>query len=138
MTSSVIQITTRKLLVQVKHSVSAVKSNKDFVETVQAAWRDFNSESFDTNCDRIALVTANISPKNRTAIAKLNTQAWSSSDAADFTDTRIYQSRFISTATKEIFETIRDLITRSRIREKNQTQILCGCFSRRFRADIRP
>lgn len=103
----------RKLLVQVKHSVSAVKSNKDFVETVQAAWRDFNSESFDTNCDRIALVTANISPKNRTAIAKLNTQAWSSSDASDFTDTRIYQSRFISTATREIFETIRDLITES-------------------------
>lgn len=103
----------RKLLVQVKHSVSAVKSNKDFVETVQAAWRDFNSENFDTNCDRIALVTANISPKNRTAIAKLNTQAWSSSDASDFTDTRIYQSRFISTATREIFETIRDLITES-------------------------
>ena len=103
----------RKLLVQVKHSVSAVKSNKDFVETVQAAWRDFNSESFDTNCDRIALVTANISPKNRTAIANLNTQARSSSDASDFTDTRIYQSRFISKATREVFETIKDLITES-------------------------
>lgn len=103
----------RKLLVQVKRSVSAVKSNKDFVETVQAAWRDFNSENFDTNCDRMALVTANISPKNRTAIADLNTQAWSSSDASDFIDTRIYQSRFISKATREVFETIKDLITES-------------------------
>ena len=114
----------RKLLVQVKHSVSAVKSNNDFVETIQAAWRDFNSEDFDTNCDRIALVTANISPKNRTAIAKLNTQAWSSSDASDFTDTRIYQSRFISTATREIFETIRDLITESNKGEEPDTNTL--------------
>lgn len=101
----------RKVLAQVKHSVSAVKSNKDFVKTVQAAWRDFNSENFDTNCDRMALVTASISPKNRTAIANLHTQACSSSDAFDFTDTRIYQSRFISESTREVFETIKDLIT---------------------------
>lgn len=101
----------RKLLAQVKHSVSPVKSNKDFVETVQAAWRDFNSENFDTNCDRMALVTASISIKNRTAIMDLNTQARSSSDASDFIDTRIYQSRFISKTTRKVFETIRDLIT---------------------------
>lgn len=94
----------RKLLVQVKHSVSAAKSNKDFVETIQAAWRDFNSKGFDTNCDRIALVTANITPNNRNAIAYLNTQAWSSSDASDFIDTRIYQSRFISKETRDVFE----------------------------------
>lgn len=103
----------RKLLVQVKHSVSTAKSNNDFVETIQAAWRDFNSEDFDTNCDKIALVTANISPKNRNAIADLNTQVRSSSDASDFTDTRIYQSRFISKATREVFEIIKDLITES-------------------------
>lgn len=101
----------RKLLAQVKHSVSAVKSNHDFKETVQAAWRDFNSEHFDISRDRIALVTADISPKHRNALSDLNAQAWASSDASDFTDARIYQPRFMSDSTREVFETIKAIIS---------------------------
>ena len=54
----------RKLLGQVKHSISVTKSDESFHEVIQAAWNDFNNpEVFIKDKDKIALIT---SPLNRT------------------------------------------------------------------------
>ncbi len=118
----------RKLLIQIKHSVKAVKSNKDFKETVQAAWKDFNSELFDLNRDRIVLVSGNISPDHRKAMMDLNTQARSSSDESDFLNTRINMPRFLSSKTKDVFDAIKEIITDLNPNEKLDISVLWPFF----------
>lgn len=52
----------RKLICQVKRSVSVTKSNKDFSEFLRAAWKDFhNSSMFTQGKDAIALMTGPLS-----------------------------------------------------------------------------
>jgi len=45
-----------KLLTQIKHSISVIKSDKNFCETIKNAWEDFNNSEFEVN-DKIALIT---------------------------------------------------------------------------------
>lgn len=52
-----------KMACQIKHSIIATEKDKTFQEVICAAWNDFNKEDFDRDCDRIALVTAQISNK---------------------------------------------------------------------------
>ena len=48
----------RKLLCQVKHSISFTKGNKLLEEVLHAAWQDYNEPSlFEKSKDKIALVT---------------------------------------------------------------------------------
>ena len=46
-----------KLLAQVKHDVSLTATDRTFAKVIQDAWRDFSSDDFDTDTDRIALIT---------------------------------------------------------------------------------
>lgn len=52
----------RKMLGQIKHSISITEKDKVFGEVVQAAWNDFNNASlFDKNSDVIVLITGPLS-----------------------------------------------------------------------------
>ena len=50
----------RRLLVQIKRSFNLQPSNKAFTKTIEDAWGDFTSPSFNKSCDRIALVTGDL------------------------------------------------------------------------------
>ena len=48
----------RKLLIQIKHSINVAERDKEFNESIQAAWKDFNNaELFDKKKDKIAIIT---------------------------------------------------------------------------------
>ena len=70
-----------KMLCQIKHSITATEKNKIFQEVICAAWNDFNKEDFDRDCDRIALVTAQISNKAQQSLRFLHAEAIGSIDA---------------------------------------------------------
>ena len=50
----------RRLLVQIKRSFNLQPSNKAFTKTIEDAWGDFTSPSFNKSCDRIVLVTGDL------------------------------------------------------------------------------
>jgi hypothetical protein len=51
----------RKILAQIKHSISITENNSMFREVIQAAWNDFNGDLFSTGKDIIALITGPLS-----------------------------------------------------------------------------
>lgn len=51
----------RKIHVQIKHSISITKNHPVFGEVMQAAWNDFNNDSFSKGNDSIALITGPLS-----------------------------------------------------------------------------
>ena len=51
----------RKMLAQIKHSISITENNKIFREVISAAWSDFNGCDFSKNEDIIALITGPLS-----------------------------------------------------------------------------
>jgi hypothetical protein len=52
----------RKILVQVKHTITITQGDKIFRDVIQAAWKDFNnSDLFNKNKDVIALITGPLS-----------------------------------------------------------------------------
>lgn len=52
----------RKLLCQMKHSISITQSNSEFSEVIQSAWNDFNNPRiFTKDKDRIALISGPLS-----------------------------------------------------------------------------
>lgn len=59
----------RKLLGQIRHSVRITKSNVDFGQVIQAAWRDFNNPKlFTKGRDIIALITGPLSTTDTTDV----------------------------------------------------------------------
>lgn len=50
-----------RLLGQIKHSIEITANNSIFGEVIQAAWSDFNRQSFSSGKDAIALITGPIS-----------------------------------------------------------------------------
>ncbi|MDN7245574.1 ATP-binding protein [Planococcus shenhongbingii] len=52
----------RKILAQIKHTISITKNNSVFCEVIQAAWNDFNNKDlFNKETDAIALITGPLS-----------------------------------------------------------------------------
>lgn len=52
-------------LIQSKRTIKFVKSDSDFVETIQAAWSDYNSSSFDKSGDCLVLATGPLRETDR-------------------------------------------------------------------------
>lgn len=50
-----------KLLIQIKHSVTFSKTNREFRKILDSAWRDFNNPEFNVEKDSIALITGQLS-----------------------------------------------------------------------------
>lgn len=93
-----------KLLAQVKHSIAITKSNKNFLESIKAAWHDFSNVGlFDQETDAISLVTG---PLRSTDVEVRTILEWArhSEDARDFL-TRVNQTK-LSSNTKRVKLTV--------------------------------
>ena len=86
----------RKLLCQVKHSISVTKGNTTFAEVIQAAWLDFNNETlFRKGKDLIALVTGPLSSTDISGLGYLIEQALHVKEYEEFF-LHVNQSKFSS------------------------------------------
>lgn len=75
----------RKLLGQIKHSISITRRNAQFGEVIGAAWRDFtNPAVFTQNKDVIALITGPLSATDTRNVQWLLNQARRTTDAGEF------------------------------------------------------
>lgn len=71
----------RKLLGQVKHSISITKKDVMFGEVIQAAWNDFNNSNvFSKHKDKIALITGALTKTDTEVVWLLNHARTTSSD----------------------------------------------------------
>lgn len=99
-----------KMLCQIKHSITATEKNKIFQEVICAAWNDFNKEDFDRDCDRIALVTAQISNKAQQSLRFLHAEAIGSIDAEAFME-KIDMPVFSNDDNKKMLAAIKECIS---------------------------
>ena len=75
----------RKLLGQVKHSISITQGSSVFAEVIQAAWNDFNNPRiFDKGKDIIALITGPLSATDTHNVQWLLNQARHTKGADEF------------------------------------------------------
>jgi hypothetical protein len=95
-----------KLLGQVKHSISLTKGSKLFGDVVQAAWSDFNKDTFIEEIDAIALITGPLSATDTNDVRNLLRQAKYSENAEDFLR-KIELGKFTSNKQREKMEAFR-------------------------------
>lgn len=75
----------RKILGQIKHSISITKNDKVFGEVIQAAWNDFNNSSlFTRGKDTIALITGQLSATDVNDVRTILEWARQSENADEF------------------------------------------------------
>ena len=75
----------RKLLCQVKHSMTFTEANDVLEEVMQAAWSDFcNSKIFNKNKDAIALITGPLSATDSSSVLWLLNQARYTNNPEDY------------------------------------------------------
>ncbi|OGQ01326.1 MAG: hypothetical protein A2026_14675 [Deltaproteobacteria bacterium RBG_19FT_COMBO_46_12] len=76
---------TRKILAQIKHSISITEGNKIFGEVIQAAWTDFNNHRFFTKSrDIIALITGPLSATDTSDVRTILEWARHSENSGEF------------------------------------------------------
>ena len=102
----------KKLLCQIKHSITISSRNKTFQEVIASAWSDFKKEEFDKNNDQIAVVVAQISSSAQKSLRFLHAQAISAVDEIDFLN-RVEQPLYSSADNKKAFDTIKECIVKT-------------------------
>jgi hypothetical protein len=96
----------RKLLGQVKHSISITQGSPLFCEVIQAAWNDFNNpQVFARNKDIIALITGPVSATDTHNIQWLLNQARHTKNVEEFFR-NVQQSNFSPSKSTEKLEVI--------------------------------
>lgn len=97
----------RKLLGQIKHSISFTESDSVLAEVVAAAWRDFNNPSvFTKGKDAIALITGPLSASDIASVRSLLEWARSSESAPEFL-TKVDTAKFSSGTKRAKLKAIR-------------------------------
>ncbi|WP_447969321.1 hypothetical protein [Nitrospira sp. M1] len=87
----------RKILGQIKHSLSVTENNKIFGEVIQAAWNDFNNASlFSRGKDVIALITGPLSVKDVNDVRTILEWARHSENAEEFIQKKVKRAKFSS------------------------------------------
>ena len=99
-----------KLLCQMKHSLSATKSDSEFQSVIAEAWKDINNPMFNKETDRIALITGFIAKDHVRALREIHAEAAGNTDAQLFVD-RIKLGNYHSNETRSVFEAVRYGIT---------------------------
>lgn len=101
----------RKLVGQIKHSISITKGDSIFGEVIEAAWNDFNNPSiFTKNKDVIALITGPLNGVDAKTIPWLLNQARHTKNADDFVR-NVEASRFSPSKSTEKLEAIQHHLT---------------------------
>ena len=91
----------RKLLAQVKHSISVTKGDKKFEEVIQAAWNDFNTPGiFKEGQDAIALITGPLTAIDTNNVRRVLELARESGDETDFMN-KVQKAKFFSIAQRK-------------------------------------
>jgi hypothetical protein len=97
----------RKLLGQVKHSISITKGSSVFGEVMQAAWSDFNnSKFFNQGKDVIALITGPLTATDAHNVQWLLNQARHTENVGDFIR-RVKQAKFSPSKSSEKLDAIK-------------------------------
>ncbi len=97
----------RKLIGQIKHSISITQDSSMFDEVIQSAWNDFNNTKvFKRDKDIIALITGPLSKTDVRNVLWLLNQARSTKDADEFF-AHVEQGRFSSRDKQQKFDVIR-------------------------------
>lgn len=98
---------TRKMLAQIKHSISITEKDKVFGEVIRAAWNDFNNVSvFTKHNDVIALITGPLSATDVNDVRTILEWARHSENAAEFI-TKVDQTHFSSQSKQNKLQAIR-------------------------------
>ena len=71
---------------QIKHNIVLTEANLTFNEVINAFWEDFNNPDFDSNKDRLLLITSNITKNDKNQIGVLLDWASTHKDEDDFYD----------------------------------------------------
>lgn len=96
----------RKLLGQIKHSISITQGNAIFGEVIQAAWNDFNNpDVFTKKKDVIALITGPLSSTDTHNVQWLLNQARHTQNVDEFLR-NVRQAKFSSAKSTEKLEAI--------------------------------
>jgi hypothetical protein len=98
---------TRKMLVQVKHSITFTKGGKLLGEVLRAAWEDFNNPAvFTRGRDVIALITGPLSGTDQKNVPWLLEQARATASADEFYR-HVKQANFSPAKSEEKLEAIK-------------------------------
>ncbi len=97
----------RRLLGQIKHSISITKGSNVFGEVIQATWNDFkNPDIFNAGEDVIALITGPLSATDINDVRTILERARHSEDSVDFL-TQVSQVNFSSESQRRKLEAFR-------------------------------
>ncbi len=96
----------RKMLAQIKHTVSITENNKKFREVISAAWNDFNSCDFFKNKDIIALITGPLSATDVNDVRTILEWARHSNSADEFIN-KVDTTHFSSKAKRKKLQAFR-------------------------------
>ena len=97
---------------------------------MNAAWHDFNSESYRPSFDKIALITGPIAKNSSHDLHCIYEQAWAAETAEAFRE-RIDREQFVSRSTQNMLETLRKCLRRAIADQEIQDDQLweiCKCF----------
>ena len=96
----------RKMLAQIKHSVSITENNKEFRKVISAAWNDFNGSNFSKNKDIIALITGPLSATDVNDVRTILEGARYSNSSDEFIN-KIDKAHFSSNAKRKKLQAFR-------------------------------
>lgn len=99
-----------KILCQIKHDITITKSSQLFKEVINAAWSDFQKNTFHPGTDKIVLATGILAKDTVFAFRYIYDQAISSGDELDFIQ-RIQQTNYTSDAVRGKFDALKNALT---------------------------
>ena len=121
----------RKLLCQIKHNISFRKSDSIFEKVINDAWNDFNNKKFNSNLDKIVLITGIIDKKSIDALCKINQFANTSDCAMSFLN-KIKLGRFINDDVRNKFDILKHWLRNANGQKEiddNELWKFCKVFS---------
>ncbi len=113
----------RKMLAQIKHSVSITENNKIFREVISAAWNDFNSCDFLKNKDIIALITGPLSATDVNDVRTILEWARHSNSADEFIN-KVDTAHFSSKAKQKKLQAFRTQLKHANTNQPVEDEIL--------------
>lgn len=101
-----------KILCQIKHDITISKGSTLFQEVIDAAWSEFQKDTFHPERDKIVLATRVITKDSMYALRYIYEQAnFEHSEEAFLT--RIQQTNFTSSKVREKFQVLREALTKA-------------------------
>lgn len=101
---------TKKLLCQMKHTVTVSDKNEDFRKTIIAAWKDLKSSDFNLKRDKIVLICSNIAVQSKTSLVRLHSKTLSALKSGVQFSTMLRNRKQFSKQDSKIVDIIKNII----------------------------